>query len=230
MKTIIAMMLIIITVGCQEASNNEDDQETVEAEELVVEPPSPFARIDGYIEANRFEEALVLVEELKVTNPELEADCQTRIVTIEERLEEIELAAIAAAEAAEQARQASIDEAASIIRIVSMRTSRPNSAGGVDLFIHWQNTSDQTIRYATFTVQAYNAVDDPVQCTIRNRDTQFRGQVTGPIEPGQHRGNDGTRWSCAWYNSTISYGKITRVEIEYMDRSTVTVSGTYLIY
>ena len=68
------------------------------------------------------------------------------------------------------------------IIITRVYTSSPNSAGGVDLNIVLKNISDKTIKYVVFSVEAFNRVDDPVRCDIRN-DKYFRGRDTGPIEP-----------------------------------------------
>lgn len=107
------------------------------------------------------------------------------------------------------------------IKVLKVYTSNPNSANGVDLHIVWENTSDKTIKYCSFTAVPYNAVNDPVKCTIRNN-SDYTGQVTGPIEPGQVSGED-RRWDCAWYNNTITRAELTGVRIEYMDGSTVNI-------
>lgn len=112
----------------------------------------------------------------------------------------------------------------SYIQLIKAWVSEPNSAGGIDLYIKWKNVSDKTIKYITFTADLYNAVDDVVSCTIRNR-CSFRGQVTGPIEPGTVYG-DNEYWDCAWYNNTGKYTKITEIEIEYMDGTKIEIPQT----
>lgn len=107
------------------------------------------------------------------------------------------------------------------IQILKLSTGEPNSAGGVDLYIKWKNTSDKTVKYAYFTCDLYNAVDDRVQDTI-TRSYSFTGQVTGPIKPGQISGNDGC-WQNAWWNSTGDYAKITQIKIEYMDETEILI-------
>jgi hypothetical protein len=92
-----------------------------------------------------------------------------------------------------------------VVRIAKIETDTPNSAGGVDLYITAYNTSKKTIKYARFSVTAFNAVGDPVRCTIRY-------------------------WGNAWYNSTVVKGKLTGVSIEYMDGSKVTLRGAELKY
>src|SRR5262249_44731533 len=93
---------------------------------------------------------------------------------------------------------------------------------GVDLQIRWRNLSPKTVKYASFSVVPYNAVGDPVECSIRGY-SEFSGRVTGPIESGAWAGEDRV-WETAWYNSTIVRGKLTRVSIEYTDGSTESIS------
>ena len=115
-----------------------------------------------------------------------------------------------------------------IIRIKQFYSSKPNSAGGVDFNIIWQNKSDKTVKYATFEVVPYNAVGDIVECTIRNSST-FRGQVTGPIKKNKWNGY-GTTWSNAWYNNTIKKIKITGVDIDYVDGTSETLYSSDIEY
>lgn len=115
-----------------------------------------------------------------------------------------------------------------IIRIKKFYSSRPNSAGGVDFKIIWQNKSNKTVKYATFEVVPYNAVGDVVECSIRNSST-FRGQVTGPIKKNKWNGY-GTTWSNAWYNNTIKKIKVTGVDIDYMDGTSETLYSSDIKY
>ena len=115
-----------------------------------------------------------------------------------------------------------------IIRIKKFYSSSPNSAGGVDFNIIWQNKSNKVVKYATFEVVPYNAVGDVVECTIRNSST-FRGQVTGPIKKNKWNGY-GTTWSNAWYNNTIKKIKVTGVDIDYVDGTSETLYSTDIKY
>lgn len=101
------------------------------------------------------------------------------------------------------------------MQLLSVNISEPNSAGGIDLYIKWKNTSDKTIKYIYFTCALYNAVDDMVEDTI-SRDYLFTGQITGPIEPGTVYGEN-KHWQNAWWNNSGKYAKITEVKVEYMD-------------
>lgn len=131
----------------------------------------------------------------------------------------------------DDARENARDKVREIIRVSEVSCSEPNSVGGVDFSVVWQNRSNKTIKYIWFTAVPYNAVGDIVTCSIRDR-SECRGKVTGPISPGQWYG-EYHRWECAWYNNTIRKVKLKRIEIEYMDGSTATLDGEkvkYVIY
>ena len=96
----------------------------------------------------------------------------------------------------ELAERSKIDKARSIIRVSRVSTDNPNSAGGVNFRVVWQNTSAKVIKYCDFSVVPYNAVGDSVLCTIR-RKSEFTGRVTGPVNPDQWYGSDGYRWENA---------------------------------
>lgn len=120
------------------------------------------------------------------------------------------------------------DKARSIIRVSRVSTDDPNSAGGVDFSIVWQNTSNKVIKYCYFTVVPYNAVEDAVSCTIR-RESEFTGKVTGPINPGQWNG-EGRSWECAWYNRSIVKAKLKSIKIDYIDGTSEKLSGEDVKY
>jgi hypothetical protein len=99
--------------------------------------------------------------------------------------------------------------------IVKARAHSPNSAGGVNFSVQWKNVSNKTFKYIVFTVLPYNAVGDVQRCSIRNN-AEFKGEETGPYEPGSVSQN-GTAWANAWYNYSIKCVKLKKVEITYMD-------------
>lgn len=107
------------------------------------------------------------------------------------------------------------------IQLIKIWTDAPNSAGGVNLHIKWKNTSDKVVKYAYFTCELYNAVDDVVSNTITGR-YAFTGTVTGPINPGDIYG-DYVLWENAWWNHSGKYAKITEIEIEYMDGTEIEI-------
>lgn len=113
---------------------------------------------------------------------------------------------------------------ANSIVIESYYLSSPNSAGGVDAYFYYRNLSEKTIKYLTWRGYVLNAVGDMVKCDIREY-YYFNGNDTGPIKKGE---SGGGRWSCAWYNNTARILKITEVSIEYMDGSSIVLSGDLL--
>ena len=88
--------------------------------------------------------------------------------------------------------------------------------------ISWTNISNKPIKYAYFTLDYYNRVDDRVYCTIRGKDTG-RLKVTGWIEPKEH-----TRsyWDHIIYNYSADYAIVKNIQIIYKDGSTYNVSLT----
>lgn len=88
----------------------------------------------------------------------------------------------------------------------------------------WKNTSNKTVKYATFYWYPYNAVGDVMHCRTRTarRGRAAGGTVTGPIKPGQTDGY-GSRWECLWYNSTIKKAYLYEIELEYMDGTSKTI-------
>lgn len=122
------------------------------------------------------------------------------------------------------------DKAREIIRVTKLSTSKPNSAGGVDLFIGYKNMSDKVIKYATFTIVPYNKVGDRARCDIRGY-AEFNAQDEGPHNKGEGLiGNYNWYWENAWYCWTIDRLELTKIDIEYMDGTRVTLSGDDIKY
>lgn len=138
------------------------------------------------------------------------------------------------------------DKMRNTLRIYQSIVSEVDSAGGVDLKVSYNNTSDKTINYITFTVEVYNAVGDIVSDEITDKSI-FKLKETGPISPGggsikstkyeYKRGEAkevdvyyGTVWENALYNKTAKKLVITDILIEYSDDSTVRISGDDLKY
>lgn len=108
------------------------------------------------------------------------------------------------------------------IKVLKAYPKEPNSVGGVDFVIEYKNISGKQIKYSTFTVVPYNAVNDIVPCDIRGY-KNFRGTSTGPIENGK---TDRCYWECAWYNNTIKRIEITAVELEFMDGTGIKIGSS----
>lgn len=90
----------------------------------------------------------------------------------------------------------------------------PNSAGGFSLKWDFKNCTGKTIKYAHFWATPYNAVDDPVKCTVTGESTDGV-RFTGPLANGETY--TGCLWENAWYNHTIKTARMEKVYIEYMD-------------
>jgi hypothetical protein len=103
------------------------------------------------------------------------------------------------------------------IFILRCKSGFPDHAGGVDVSIFFRNISNKRMKYIYFTVVPYNRVDDIVQSQIDGRSNVILEQV-GYIEPEELPGNRGF-WENVWYNSTISYAKIVKIEIILDDNS-----------
>ena len=112
------------------------------------------------------------------------------------------------------------------IKIKKYYSSRPNSAGGVDCNIIWTNLSPKTVKYASFSVDAYNAVNDIVYSDYGGETKTCKD--TGPVKQGKTSGN-GTYWECLWYNSTIDHMRIKEIALEYMDGSKLTIDNVETI-
>lgn len=117
-----------------------------------------------------------------------------------------------------------------IVRVTKLQVSKPNSVGGVSVYIGFKNMSDKVIKYITFEVVPYNAVGDIMRCEIRDY-ANFGCQATGPYATGEGiAGNNSAYWDCAWYNSTIASIQLRGIDIEYMDGTSVSLSGNELNY
>lgn len=115
------------------------------------------------------------------------------------------------------------------IKVTRVWTAKPNSAGGVDLYINWKNLSDKVIKYAYFTVEPYNSVNDTVTCTIR-RYSEFTAQDDGPFKKGQGTSGTAYYWENAWYNHSIKGARLKSVRIIYMDGDSLNIPEKYIDY
>ena len=125
----------------------------------------------------------------------------------------------------EERRKAREQELKNTIRVKRVWTSNPDSAGGVELYINFTNMSDKTIKYVTFGIKLYNAVDDVVQCKYDKTITGvYYCRDTGPYEKGE--GLSGTSWHWGdFYNWDIDHAELVSVEIEYMDGTEIEIDG-----
>ncbi len=114
-----------------------------------------------------------------------------------------------------------INKIKSSLRVSSCYLSAPNSAGGCDANFYYVNKSNKTIKYIIFDASFKNDVDDIVMCDIRNS-ISFRGKDTGPIKPGNSGGGS---WDCVIYNWSATKMVVNSIDIDYMDGSSISISG-----
>lgn len=196
--------------------------------------PKLLAEIKNAFKQKKYSEVKSLYEVLLKYHPEKEeTNKANEIIKQIKVIEEKEKQKIEEEEERKriEAEKTAKEKARGILRISSVYPSKPNSAGGVDLYIKGQNKSKKEIKYIYFDVVAYNAVKDKVSCEIRGT-TGFRGRETGPIKSGKWFGTN-TYWECAWYNSTIKSVTIEKIEIDYMDGTSIELTGKdigYIIY
>lgn len=106
-----------------------------------------------------------------------------------------------------------------------LSSSIPNSAGGVNVYSNYFNTSDKTLKYVVLTVLPYNKVGDLAPSEI-GRKTYTRIKDIGPIEPN---GKGGGGWKNVWYNHSISCVKLTELEVTYMSGESESFRGAQLL-
>lgn len=108
------------------------------------------------------------------------------------------------------------------IDLIHAKLASPNSAGGCDYSISYINKSKKTIKYLYWDGWVYNAVDDIVQCNIRNTG-HVSGRDTGPVYTGE---SSGGTWDCIIYNYSAHKIKLNSIDIIYTDNSSVSISGS----
>ena len=220
-----------------EANNNIDSLEqrnndlNAELENLKNGAEHRIIQIRNYFEAENYQEVIAAAAELHeqfngcpedIEAQKLASDSQKAIdeAEAERKAEEERLAAEALKTAETKARE--------IIRISKIAVSKPDSAGGVELYINFINNSDKTIKYITFGVSFYNSVGDIVTCKYK-QDTINYCKDTGPYEKGE--GLSGTYWHWGdYYNWDIKSVKLVSVEIEYTDGTSKTLTNDEIEY
>lgn len=115
----------------------------------------------------------------------------------------------------------SAKKAAAVIRIGNSELDSPNSAAGCDYILWYDNLSSKTVKYLNWSGYVYNAVGDKVACTIRNQ-YLFNGRSTGPVGPGERGGGV---WEAVIYNWSAKEMRLSSINIQYMDGSSVNISG-----
>lgn len=94
-------------------------------------------------------------------------------------------------------------------------TEPDDVVGGVDVKIQILNPVKKKVKYAWFTLAAYNAVGDRTGDRIHGlKPITLKG--VGPVEQWE---GGGWEFEHVWYNGTIDCVRITQIKIQYMDGS-----------
>ena len=230
----LGFLLLLIFIGC---NNNEDKLKSriqeleAQVQELQNGAERRIVQIRDAYQNKNYETAQSYSEQLIKLHPgSKEAiEAQKHLHSIDSIFAiKKELAKQEEEKRKKEAEKSQADKIHEIIRVKNVRTSEPNSAGGVDFSIYWQNTGKKTIKYATFSAFPYNKVKDIVYCSVKSR-SEFSGEVTGPIKSGEWNGG-GRFWECAWYNNTIVFAVLSEITLEYMDGTKVTLKDNDLKY
>lgn len=99
----------------------------------------------------------------------------------------------------------------------------PNSANGKEISWNWHNTSNKTIKYARFSFDYFNAVDDLAFCSYGAGSSV---RQTGPIEPGSR---ESRKFTSLCYDTNATCGELDSVSLEFMDGSTESYSKEELL-
>lgn len=168
-----------------------------------------FVDVSNAIDAEALKELRAKAEQVSQERRERKREERLRREREEERqlLEELEQ------ERADRLRQRREEHGVKSFVVESVSTSRPNSAGGVDVDIRFNYFGDErTIKYVTFYVAPYNPVGDRVQSRTSGKSI-MQLRLTGPLESAvSDRYID---YENVWYNSTITCAELTRMDVEY---------------
>ena len=107
------------------------------------------------------------------------------------------------------------------ITIINKYIYDVNSADGVSIKIQFQNISDKTMKYINFELIPINRVLDEVP------NLKKTATITDFIFPADIV-QIGT-WKNIWYNSTLSYFKITKITVTFTDNSEIVIDDPDVI-
>lgn len=119
-------------------------------------------------------------------------------------------------------------EARNIIRVSKVQMSSKDSAGGLYLYVNFTNNSPKTIKYIRVSFTFYNAVNDPIVLQYKTSEV-LTGEMVGPFATGEGISDLSQGWG-KFYNWTIDSVKLVKIQIEYMDGTTETLTGKDLEY
>ena len=107
------------------------------------------------------------------------------------------------------------------VEITNLNISPAGDDGGVSVYMEIKNTSDKTIKYFIWEGMLINRVGDPVKCA-KTGDVIKRGTIMGPLEPGESVEN---HWTNLWYTRLANNIAISKIQIIYMDGSSIVINN-----
>ena len=107
------------------------------------------------------------------------------------------------------------------IVILNKGVSKINSAGGVNCYVEFINTSGKLAKYVNIDLTPYNRVFDKAYSQIDGSSTKTL-TVTNFIGP-----NDSylAAWESVWYNTTIMYVEVSKVEMIFADNTKLVIDN-----
>lgn len=107
------------------------------------------------------------------------------------------------------------------VTIMNKGIKEINSADGVSCFISFKNITDKMAKYVKFDLVPYNRVFDQAYSTIDGK-SKKTVTVTDFISP-----NDEYHAYCenVWYNSTIISMKVDKIEMIFIDETSLVIEG-----
>lgn len=260
MKKLIICIMVCSVLLCGCVSDKEYEEMKSQYENQLAEKDSQISKLekrydslknDSSVQLSRireafflenFEQVISLTEHLYETHPESDeySEALDLSKTAQIRINNKEKAE------QKQRQKEKQEEIEKTLRIYQSRISSVDSAGGVDIQISWENTSEKTVNYITFTVEVYNGVNDLISCEIKD-ESQFKLKQTGPMKPGEGSEKTqevkfvdggakrvdkfiGTVWKNVLYNETAKKFVIKNILIEYSDNTNVEISEDDLKY
>lgn len=106
-----------------------------------------------------------------------------------------------------------IQQLKSSIRISEVYTSKPNSIGGININLKFQNLSDKTLTSMSFRAVPYNSAGEVVG-------DYYSGMIRNMVGPGK---TEESYWSNAWLDTSVTSAKLIQVKLSYADGTDTTI-------
>ncbi len=250
--SLLSVVIVILLTACSNSADKEEIERLKSENESLRANTESTLDITEIVATNVSETILETTVETTTTVPTTTTEATTTTI-----------------------KEMTADEVQSIIAIAGAKVSKINSADGVNVDVFWRNNSDKDIKYLTFTLEIYNAVNDVIADNISGKKS-FICKLTGPIQPFQYTLDNlrdewlgtcynmstavyddtlglcysgpnidpatgvrerfaiprdeyykittHTEWDTIMYNKTANSVKITGIQIDYMDGTSITLS------